>query len=472
MQVLDASLPSDFHLTSHGHCYQSLIVQAFAKAGIEYREIDKYVNYLTEFSYFLFRRGNGYISDEEFDRFANEYSNKYLISSHADAVNGLIKSGILTKDDDDNLRFSYKYVYYFYCAKYMSDNYSRMDVQKIVAELCQKIFLEENANIIIFMCHHSKDQKLVDEILLNTMMRFSGTRESTLAPEETVHFFEYEELIPKLVIEERNIREQRKKVLDNRDRLELELAKLQTKVNNNNLETGGDADEPDDADTKAMTTFYQEFHSSLRSVEIVGQILHNRFGSFEKAQLKGLAEEGINVGLRVMKQTLQLTSDGKVGIIEIIRQVMSQNEKFSNEEVVEKAKAMYLTTCYWMTVILLDAISNCMGASELAPIYKELLSEHRDSTAYGLIYIAIEMHASKRIPKSEIARLYREVALDPIARRMLRQLVLRFLYMNHIDYRDKQWLSHAIGLPIKQQLLADKSSVEQKPTRPSEAALQ
>jgi hypothetical protein len=70
------------------------------------------------------------------------------------------------------------------------------------------------------MCHHSKDQTLVDEILLNTMLRFSGMAESKLAPEETGHFSEYEKLIPQLVIEERNIREQRNRELDNRDKME------------------------------------------------------------------------------------------------------------------------------------------------------------------------------------------------------------------------------------------------------------
>jgi hypothetical protein len=39
---------------------------------------------------------------------------------------------------------------------------------------------------------------------------------------------------------------------------------------------------------------------------------------------------------------------------------------------------------------------------------------------------------------------------------MLRQIVLRHLYLNNVDFKEKQWLASAIELPIKQQLLIEK----------------
>jgi hypothetical protein len=70
------------------------------------------------------------------------------------------------------------------------------------------------------------------------------------------------------------------------------------------------------------------------------------------------------------------------------------------------------------------------------------------------------MHSSKTLPKAEIAKFYRDVALDALGRRMLRQIVLRFLYLNPVDYKDKQWLSQTIQLPIQQQLLASRDTGE------------
>ena len=117
MQYFEAAVPSDYHLTSHGHCYQSLIVQSFVKAGIGPREIDKYVNYLTELGYFMFASRNKLMSDESFKRFASTYSATYLIESHDDVIRRLINCRVLRHDEYSNLEFGYKYTYYFYCAK-------------------------------------------------------------------------------------------------------------------------------------------------------------------------------------------------------------------------------------------------------------------------------------------------------------------------------------------------------------------
>jgi hypothetical protein len=198
------------------------------------------------------------------------------------------------------------------------------------------------------------------------------------------------------------------------------------------------------------------------SIEIVGQIqiLRNRFGSFEKAQLMSLAEEGINVGLRVLKQHLKLLSDHESIITEIIREIMSQNKTMSNEEVSEKVQSIYLMICYWVTIFLVEVIAHSISSYELMPIFKELLGKHKGSTAYGLVYVATDLHASKSIPKQEILQLYEEVVVDPLSRRMLRQIILRFLYLNHINYKDNQWLSQKIDLPIQSQLMAEKSTVD------------
>jgi hypothetical protein len=138
--LLNYAIPRSFHaIRLSFDIARSLLSKphraVLTKAGIGTREIDKYVNYLTELSYFLFRTENRTLSESEFDVFANEYSRKYLIASHNDVVAGLLKSGILNRDDDRNLQFRYKYIYYFCCAKYMSDNYLRTEVKDIVARL-------------------------------------------------------------------------------------------------------------------------------------------------------------------------------------------------------------------------------------------------------------------------------------------------------------------------------------------------
>jgi hypothetical protein len=151
------------------------------------------------------------------------------------------------------------------------------------------------------------------------MVRFSDTLETTLAPSETKHFVEYETLIPKLVIEERSAQAQRAKAAAAQDEIEDIKDKHASETNS---ESGGEG-EQDNPELEIAHEFYQEMHSSFRSLEILGQILRNRFGSFERDKLKSLADEGIKVGLRVINVHLRLSADNKAVIIETIRELMT-----------------------------------------------------------------------------------------------------------------------------------------------------
>lgn len=54
LQMFEAHSKLNLELSSHGHCYQQLIYQAFENAKINEREFDKYLNVLTELSWWIF----------------------------------------------------------------------------------------------------------------------------------------------------------------------------------------------------------------------------------------------------------------------------------------------------------------------------------------------------------------------------------------------------------------------------------
>ena len=220
MQTFETTLPSDYTLTSYGHCYQSLIVEAFMRAGVQPNEIDSHVNYLAELAYFMMQKKGGKLSTASYQEFEAEYAQKYFVHAEADIGEMLLRTRILRYDENNNIEFSYRYTYYFYCSKYMCEHFDKPEIQAAVTDVCAAIHLESNANIVIFMAHHSRDSRLIDEILLHTMLRFSGTTQATLNAEETSHFVEYERTIPKLVIEQRDIKKSRQKVLEIKDRIE------------------------------------------------------------------------------------------------------------------------------------------------------------------------------------------------------------------------------------------------------------
>ncbi|HBL9067446.1 TPA: hypothetical protein LTX02_004816, partial [Enterobacter hormaechei] len=82
LQILESNTQSNFALTSYGHCYHSLIIQAFNKVNVKADALNDYFNYLSELAYFIFRKGNHSIIKEEFEEFKVYYSNNYYLASH------------------------------------------------------------------------------------------------------------------------------------------------------------------------------------------------------------------------------------------------------------------------------------------------------------------------------------------------------------------------------------------------------
>ncbi|HBB3662623.1 TPA: hypothetical protein KAD75_005146, partial [Escherichia coli] len=64
LQILESNTQSNFALTSYGHCYHSLIIQAFNKVNVKADALNDYFNYLSELAYFIFRKGNHSIIKE------------------------------------------------------------------------------------------------------------------------------------------------------------------------------------------------------------------------------------------------------------------------------------------------------------------------------------------------------------------------------------------------------------------------
>jgi len=446
LQQLEMAAPSDFTLTSYGHCYQALIIQSFVRAGVSHRQLDGLVNYLIELAYFMLCEGSDQLTEGQFDKFASQYNEKYLAVGNASPVDTLLRCGILRKNEDGEISFAYKYIQYFYCAKYLCDNYNDPEIKKRVEVMCSEIYLDKNANVIIFMAHHSKDQHLIDEILLSTMLRFSGTLEAKLSPEETAHFVEYEDLIPQLVIEQRNVQEERRRELEARDRVEVEDKSLSDGEEIRSQEEG--------SEEAKRRKFFAEAHSSIKSIDLLGQILRNRYGSFRKDQLRSLAEEAIKVGLRLLTEQLRITRDYKEDIVELLEQLMQEEGGSKTDaEIGRAAKQIYLLACYWSTVGIIERIASTIGMEEMLAIFDEIVEDASESIAVRLIYVSICLNSAKIIPRRAISSLYKDMEGDRIGQRMLRQMVLRYLYLNPTDYKDKQWFASELKLPVRSQML-------------------
>ena len=333
-----------------------------------------------------------------------------------------------------------KYIYYFYVAKYFTDHLDRRDCSTAIEKLCWDIHSERNANILVFVVHHSKDPMIIKEVLDRASMVFDGVSESSLALEEIKPIEGLLANIPSLVLESREVEEERKKQL-----------KVQDQINGVDEEEG--APHGEDNTEKGQDETLADITRSARVVEVIGQILRNRHGSLPKTQLIDMAEAAYTSGLRFLGWYLNFMVSNEREILSMIEGFVSQNSSLSNEKVTKKARSMFLSMCYTTSYAVIHKIAHSVGTESLMPVFDKVAEKHDGSPAVRLIDVAIKLEFTKAIPKKEIASLYADLANNKLIQRLLQEIVVRHLYLNPVNHEDRGWIASKLKLEMKDQRL-------------------
>lgn len=443
LSLLDAGTPTDLSISSYGHCYQVFIKQAFDRAGVAMRDIDAFINYLSELAFYIYDNELQVVDSSQLGAFEALYREGYIVREGLNIAETLLRSGVV-KQHSSGVAFSYKYIYYFYVAKYFTDHLDVKECKSAVEKLCWDIHSERNANILVFVVHHSKDPMIVTEILERTSLVFDGVNESTLLKQEVAAIEQQITKIPRIVLEARDVEEERSNQLKRRD----EVEGLQNGEESEPQQIHGNADIDESLDE-----IIADISRSFRMVEVIGQVLRNRYGSLPRPQMVSLAEAAYKTGLRFLSWYLGFMVEQEREILFIAEHFVAQDDSLSDDQITKRARSMYLSMCYSTALGVVTKIAHSVGTEPLIPIYEELLEKHQSSPAVQLIGIAIKLEFTKSIPRNDIEKLHHSLEDNPLVQRLLEEIVVRHLYLNHVGHEDRGWISSTLKLEMKDQRL-------------------
>lgn len=72
--------PLDQEITSQGYCYQALLIYYLSKEKVRSEDIDTYLNFLSQFAYYLYKNKKQEITKLEFSEFFKTYCSEYTFS--------------------------------------------------------------------------------------------------------------------------------------------------------------------------------------------------------------------------------------------------------------------------------------------------------------------------------------------------------------------------------------------------------
>jgi len=443
LQSFESFMPSDYRITAYGHCYQALVTAQLVKKNIKPEDLDTCFNYLKHISYDIYNQttnGKAYIQ-KDYLSFRESYKSRFIIT---EALINKIENEeyAILNIQEDRVRFEHSYIYYFFLGMYLAST----ENDAIINDLCKSIHLRQNAFILIFTIHHTQNKLLLDTIRLHCVYSFEKVIPAELSTKETQFMNNLTAELPQSII-------------SNKSTAEIRSEQRKRKEDALNKETGipNDADENDEPDDVSVI----EINRGIKIMEVLGQILKNRAGSFERKDVEEILEDTVDLGLRILNLFLneyrkpefeewltKLLEDAEKKLAE------TRNKKFDNEKrrvFIERSIQFF---GYVVTIGMLNRISEAVVTEKLTSTML-LLSERKSTPAYELINHLVSS-SQDGIDVSYIKALLEKYnkTKNYWAEKALSYYVQNYLNTHNVDYKDRQRLFKALNikyLPNKSQ---------------------
>lgn len=435
LQMFEAYAQQNLELSSHGHCYQQLIYQAFDNAKIPKNETDKYLNVLTELAWVFYKNG-GSINEFGLDQFFIEYEKTFLSVDGTSIVQRLKSNCILT-ETNSRIQFKHPYFYYFFVAKKIAESYSTsVETQTEFDRLISNLHREDYANILVFVTHHTKDVWVLQKIQNALNSLYIDQSPAKLVNSDLAFMAEFIGKIPELVMEQREIREERAKHNKKLDEIE-------------KIEEGEGID---------SNHVLADINRAFKGMEISGQIIRNRHATLTRDSLYSLAHDGILSGLRFLNFFIGISDTAKAEVIKFISLKLSENPNLSDLEVQEHAKDIFVQVTYGVINGVIRKIASSIGSNEAIEVYKSI-GKKIPSPAITLLNQAIELQFNRVLDIPTVAATKKELDGNPVCTRILKEIVVQHTYMFPVGYKEKQQLSELLGLSVQKQHLLDRKKL-------------
>ena len=422
---------STLEQTSYGYCYEALITCALMTCVDDKTKIDRYYNVLMNLAYFIYKKNGKPISEDEFQHFYEEYQKIYHAQGYKETKNNLLKCNLLRCTDDYYYKFSYNYIYYFLVAKYMADNIHDKKGQDDIMDLCVNIHDEQKANILIFIAHHIKAPQFIEATQLALITALEKEKPVTLDRDDDYYKLVNElcESLKKEIVApgvKIDPEKEREKILQKRDENEKMLSK--EKVNPNEL--------PEEI---------QNMNKSLRSIEVVGQIVKNRQGSLPKTEIKTMVKEMYETAFRTISYFGAFIESEKSQLIEDV--IKNKKEGESNDEIKKKIESFFEVTSLNFCLFVFSKVIKSVGNKELRSTFNDIAKEMDTPEAKLVSFSMITCFSRIAIP--DLETIVEELRDNPVAMSIIRARVRSYLYNNYVPYNDRQKIINTVNLNPK-----------------------
>ena len=480
LQTIEVGKPHDLAESAYGHYYEYLIRNSLITVLEHYEDLDSFYTFLIELANSLRENGKRLDTKDNLSKLHDWFKKYYKVSMYTsevynlnEMIDKLVKADLI-EEDNGLYSFKYRFIYYFFAAKYLADKLSDPKIKTIVTNMISRLHYEEFANIIVFLIHHSKDISIFAEILGQANSIFNKT-EPAMLEADISHINTLIDEIPRKVLKSQSVIEYRKRRLITKDK-STPPQKYGREFKKESI--------PNIQDEDTTLDLMSQINVAGKNIEIIGQILKNYHGSIPGDMQVNLAEEAYLLGLRCLHEFFNLLEARQDNVINnITARIIAKG--LDNDERMERFSRNILFRIYFaIAYVFVQGIAEYVGAESLSVVISDVLNKHT-YLSIRLIDLAIKLNYFKDFPLNETQDVMNKISSRILpkstSRRskkpsvahgtlrinnsltyfILTEMIENHLYMFERGYRIKQQIGSIVGIEIpKQRLITQKSVVK------------
>ena len=452
LQNSDAKNPS-YSGSKYAFLYESLILNSLSKISFDYlasgeRNID--TNILMRLAYHMLSNGKGSFLKNELVDIIDPYNKKMRLGINVDVfLEKMQRVQILHQDrtNGEQYKFKYPYIYYYFAGKYIEKNRNEKDVKQLIEHMSSKLYVETYGSIIIFICHFSNSQEVIDNILLNaygTLDNYSPFDFNNSNPIFDEIRDAVEALIPESVVTNEGVEDNKNRALVRMDEVGINDGTVKSEEDDIDEEL-----EDKEKEIAAVT-------ASLKTLEVLGQILQTYPGEIDAEAKESIIDEMHKLGMRSIQAIINTMGYLEKELVEfIIEKEREENKKHRREDIAAATRRFINLLISGMVQGMVHQVASCLNSSFILDSATDVFTKDT-SISSKLILLDLKLNVLKKPSYKEIESLKKtfKESNERFAACILDSIVGYYLNYNKCDHVLRSKLCKLCDIPERDAIVA------------------
>lgn len=435
LQTVETGSGHKESLGAYGYHYERLIYDALSKTLSDLAFVIPLGTVYTVASiiaYSAYSNDDARLTLEEFETIVANYASEYAMPISVDQLKRVLIDARLMRVIDDAIEFQYPYVFYYFVAKHFQGSLqsakTRGAAKSELFTLVENIHLERNSNILIFTLYLTKDEEVIERIVIKAQKLFNYSDPKELNSPAFLKNLSRESIavtIPKQ---------------SNGAEREKELTKIERARNNEDTLVDSSA-RPEDLPS--------QINVASKTLQVMGQVVRNFPGELDGATKLRVTKEAYLLGLRTLAGLLSQYDKDLSSFREFFTLREQENDPSLSPEKLD-LRVSLLLQCLPLTLVqgFVTKVANSVGSQHLKETYKSVRTE-LTGPCVELIDLSIQLDHFVACPVTQIVRFHEQNRSNVFYQNVLRLMIARHLTLYQENQRIRDQLSEKLQIEMR-----------------------